>query len=291
MGASDPSHLRDGITLKHKEERVYDRHLAQKAAENLKLLREKKPLIHNITNFVVMNYTANALLACGASPVMAHAQEEVEEMVSFAGALVLNIGTLTPYWIDSMLKAGKRANELNTSIVLDPVGSGATKLRTDSAKRLIDELSISVVRGNASEVLSLAQKGSRTKGVDSIHSVDDAADSALTLSRELNTTLAITGVVDLITDGKEIHRVSNGHELMRFVTGTGCTATVIIGAFLAVDSNPLTATTTALAYFGLAGEKAARKASTPGSFQIGLLDALYSIDEKQIEEGAKIQIQ
>ncbi len=270
---------------------MFDQQLAHKAAENLNRLREKKPLIHNITNYVVMNYTANALLACGASPVMAHAQEEVEEMVSFAGALVLNIGTLTPYWIDSMLKAGKRANELNTPIVLDPVGSGATKLRTDSAKRLIDELSISVVRGNASEVLSLAHEGSRTKGVDSIHSVDDAADAALTLSRELNTTLAITGAVDLITDGKEIHRVVNGHELMGFVTGTGCTATVVIGAFLAVDDNPLTATTTALAYFGLAGEKAALKASAPGSFQVGLLDALYSIEGKQMQEGAKIQIQ
>jgi len=270
---------------------VFDQNLAQKAAENLRHLREKKPLIHNITNYVVMNTTANALLACGASPVMAHAQEEVEEMVSFAGALVLNIGTLTPYWIDSMLKAGKRANELNTPIVLDPVGSGATKLRTDSAKRLIDELSVSVVRGNASEVLSLAHEGSRTKGVDSIHSVDDAADAALTLARELNTTLAITGAVDLVTDGKDIHRVSNGHELMGFVTGTGCTATVVIGAFLAVDNNPLTATTTALAYYGLAGERAASEASAPGSFQVGLLDALYSLDEKQMQEGVKIHTQ
>jgi hydroxyethylthiazole kinase len=270
---------------------VFDQSLARIAAENLKLIREKKPLIHNITNYVVMNTTANALLACGASPVMAHAQEEVEEMVSFAGALVLNIGTLTPYWVESMLTAGKRANELKIPIVLDPVGSGATKLRTNSAKRLIEELSISVVRGNASEVLSLAHEGSRTKGVDSIHSVDDAADAALTLARELSTTLAITGSVDLVTDGTDIYRVSNGHELMGYVTGTGCTATVIIGAFLAVDNNPLTATTTALAYFGLAGEKSASEASAPGSFQVGLLDALYSIDEKKMQEGAKIQIQ
>jgi hydroxyethylthiazole kinase len=291
MGENKPLHRRAGITSRHKEENVFDQELAQKAAANLKLLREKKPLIHNITNFVVMNTTANTLLACGASPVMAHAQEEVEEMVSFAGALVLNIGTLTPYWIDSMLKAGKRANELKTPIILDPVGSGATKLRTDSAKRIIDELSISVVRGNASEVLSLAHEDSRTKGVDSIHSVDDAADAALTLSKELNTTLAITGAVDLITDGTVIHRVSNGHELMGYVTGTGCAATVIIGAFLAVDNNPLTATTTALAYFDLADEKAASRIQAPGSFQVGLLDALYSLDEKQMEEGAKIQIQ
>jgi len=268
---------------------VFDRQLSKKATENLELLRETKPLIHNITNFVVMNTTANALLACGASPVMAHAQEEVEEMVSFAGALVLNIGTLTPYWIESMLKAGRRANELNIPIILDPVGSGATRLRTDAAKRLIDKLSIRVVRGNASEVLSLAREGPKTKGVDSIHTVDDAADAALILSKALDTTLAITGAVDLVTDGTEVHRVSNGHELMGYVTGTGCTATVIIGAFLAVDNNPLTATSTALAYYGLAGEKAAFNTQTPGSFQVGLLDALYSIDGKQLTAGAKIQ--
>jgi len=270
---------------------MFDKNLAQKAVENLKNLREKKPLIHNITNFVVMNYTANALLACGASPVMAHASEEVEEMVSFAGALVLNIGTLTPYWVDSMLKAGKRANELNVPVILDPVGSGATKLRTESAKRLIDEVSIKVVRGNASEVLSLAHQGSKTKGVDSIHTVDEAADAAFTLSKELNTTLAITGKVDLVTDGERIFRVSNGHDLMGYCTGTGCTATVIIGAFLAVDSNPVTATATALAYFGLAGEKAATKDQSPGSFQIAMLDALYTIDEQQMKEGAKIHTQ
>jgi len=268
---------------------MIDQPLAKKAAQNLKKLREKKPLIHNITNYVVMNTTANALLACGASPVMAHAQEEVVEMVSFAGALVLNIGTLTPYWIDSMLKAGKRANELNVPIILDPVGSGATTLRTESAKRLMNELTIRVVRGNASEVLSLAREGPRTKGVDAMHAVDEAAEAAKGLARELNTTLAITGPVDLITDGNRTYRVSNGHELMGYVTGTGCTATVITGAFLAVDNDAVQATTTALAYYGLAGEKAAVRAQAPGSFQIALIDALFTIDEKQLEQGARIR--
>jgi hydroxyethylthiazole kinase len=268
---------------------MIDQQLAKKAAENLKKLRGKKPLIHNITNYVVMNNTANALLACGASPVMAHAQEEVAEMVSFAGALVLNIGTLTPYWVDSMLKAGKRANELNVPIILDPVGSGATTLRTESAKRLLNELAISVVRGNASEVLSLAREGSRTKGVDALHAVDEAADAAKGLARELNTTLAITGPVDLITDGNRTYRVFNGHELMGYVTGTGCTATVITGAFLAVDNDAVQATTTALAYYGLAGEKAAAKAQAPGGFQTALIDALFTIDEKQLEQGARIR--
>jgi hydroxyethylthiazole kinase len=267
-----------------------DQNLAKKAAENLKNLRSKKPLVHNITNFVVMNYTANALLACGASPVMAHAQEEVEEMVSFAGALVLNIGTLTPYWIDSMLLAGKKANDLHIPIILDPVGSGATKLRTDSAKKLIDSLAIDIIRGNASEVLSLAHEDSKTKGVDSIHTVDQAAEAAVQLAQELATTLAITGPVDLVTDGKRIHRVSNGHPLMGYTTGTGCTATVLMGAFLAVDKDPVTAGSTALAYFGLAGERAAAKTQSPGGFQMALLDALFTIDENILEDGAKINV-
>jgi hydroxyethylthiazole kinase len=268
---------------------MFDIELAKKASNNLKTIRGKTPLIHNITNFVVMNNTANALLACGASPVMAHAAEEVEEMVSFAGALVLNIGTLTPQWIDSMLIAGKRANELDIPVVLDPVGSGATKLRTASAKRLIDELDIRVVRGNASEVLSLAHEDSKTKGVDAVHSVDEAADAAIQLAKELDTTIAITGEVDLVTYGGRILMVHNGHPLMGLVTGTGCTATAIIGAFLAVDREPVVATTTALAFFGLAGEKGAIVAKAPGSFQTAILDALYTIDEKQMEEGAKIQ--
>jgi hydroxyethylthiazole kinase len=266
--------------------------MAQKAAENLRRVRDRKPLVHNITNFVVMNFTANALLACGASPVMAHAAEEVEEMVSLAGALVLNIGTLSPPWVQAMLKAGKRANALHVPLILDPVGAGATRLRTDSARRLIEGLSIQVIRGNASEVLSLAgdKSGSRTKGVDSVHTVDQVAETAAALAKELRTTLAITGAVDLITDGERTCRVMNGHEMMSHVTGTGCAATVIIGAFLAVDPDSLEAATTGLSYFGLAGEKAAAKASGPGSFQIALLDALYEMKEEELRAGAKIQV-
>ena len=263
--------------------------LSEKAAENLMALREKKPLIHNITNYVVMNYTANALLAMGASPVMAHAQNEVEDMVAFAGALVLNIGTLTDDWISSMIKAGKKASQLDTPIVLDPVGSGATPLRTNSAKNIISQTKIKVIRGNASEILSLRDENSKTKGVDSIHTVDEAAEAARNLADELHTTLAITGPVDLITDGTRVLRVSNGHPLMGYVTGTGCTATATIGAFLAVDDDPLSATATALAFFGLAGEIAAETASAPGTFMIQLLDALYTITPERLKQGCKIQ--
>jgi len=263
--------------------------LSEKAAENLVALREKKPLIHNITNYVVMNYTANALLSMGASPVMAHAQNEVEDMVAFAGALVLNIGTLTDDWISSMIKAGKKASQLDTPIVLDPVGSGATPLRTNSAKNIISQTKLSVIRGNASEILSLRDENSKTKGVDSTHSVGEAAEAARNLADELRTTLAITGPVDLVTDGTRIFRVSNGHPLMGYVTGTGCTATATIGAFLAVDRDPLSATATALAFFGLAGEIAAQRASAPGTFMIQMIDALYTITPEKLRQGCKIQ--
>ena len=264
--------------------------LSETAARNLAAVREQKPLIHNITNFVVMNTTANALLALGASPVMAHAPNEVEEMVSFAGSLVINIGTLTDAWVDSMLKAGARATDLNKPIVLDPVGSGATALRTATARRIIEQTRVSVIRGNASEVLSLQRDDTRTKGVDAIHSVEDAAGAATELSAQLETTLAITGPIDLITDGKQVIRVANGHPLMGYVTGTGCTATVVIGAFLAVDPDPVSATATALAYFGLAGELAGKAADAPGSFWVQLLDALYTITPQQLQAGCKIDI-
>jgi hydroxyethylthiazole kinase len=268
---------------------MFDSELGRRAADNLEALRARRPLVHNITNFVVMNYTANALLACGASPVMAHAAEEVEEMVSFAGALVLNIGTLSPSWVEAMLKAGRRANALGVPVILDPVGSGATRLRTESAKRIVGEIAVKAVRGNASEVLSLAREGSKTKGVDALHSVDEATDAALALALDIGTTLAITGPVDLVTDGSRICRVYNGHELMGRVTGTGCTATALIGAFLAVDEDAVAASATALAYFGLAGERAAETARGPGGFQIALLDRLYSLDGKALEAGALIK--
>jgi hydroxyethylthiazole kinase len=172
------------------------------------------------------------------------------------------------------------------------VGAGATRLRTDSAKRLIQELSIQVIRGNASEILALVEEksASRTKGVDSVHTVDQVRERAMALARGLRTTLAITGAVDLITDGERTCRVMNGHEMMSHITGTGCTATVIIGAFLAVDPHPLEAATTGLSYFGLAGEKAAAKTLSPGSFQIALLDALYEMKGEELRAGAKIEV-
>ena len=268
---------------------MFDENLAHKAALNLTTLRDQKPLIHNITNFVVMNFTANALLAFGASPVMAHAPEEVEEMVALAGALVLNIGTLTHPWVESMLKAGKKANELNIPIVLDPVGAGATTFRTSTAMKLTEALSINVIRGNASEVLSLAGGDSLTKGVDAVHGVDEAEEAAVALSRKLGATLAITGPVDLVTNGERVLRVFNGDKRMGYVTGTGCVATALIGAFLAVDGDSLEATATALAAYGLAGEAAAAFSKGPGSFHPALLDALFNLDSKKLSNKIKIK--
>jgi len=262
--------------------------IAEKTAENLLLIRQDKPLIHNITNFVVMNYTANVLLAAGASPVMAHAVEEVEEMVSYAGSLVLNIGTLSETWINSMISAARKATKLGTPIILDPVGSGATKLRTATAKTLLDEAVVSVVRGNSSEILSLGNPDSMTRGVDAIHSVDDAAETGALLAKELGTTLAITGPVDLITDGIQAVRVENGDAMMPHVTGTGCSATAVIAAFAAVEKNMVSAAAGGLAFIGLAAQKAAETSHGPGSFMIALLDALYNLTPEELRAGCRI---
>jgi hydroxyethylthiazole kinase len=263
--------------------------IVEQTAENLTRIRSNKPLVHNITNFVVMNYTANVLLATGASPVMAHAQNEVEEMVSFAGSLVLNIGTLTDSWVDSMVLAGQKAGSIGTPIILDPVGAGATKLRTEAARRILHETKVQVLRGNSSEILALAGSDSATRGVDAGNSVAEAATVAKQLSEELGTTLAITGPVDLITDGTRIVEVSNGHELMPYVTGTGCSATAIIGAFAAVEKDMVIAAAGALAFLGLAGQNAASKAGGPGTFMIELLDALYNMSPEDLIAGARIQ--
>jgi hydroxyethylthiazole kinase len=262
---------------------------SEKAAFNLAAVRDQNPLIHNITNLVAMNYTANALLAMGAAPVMAHDQGEVEDMVALAGALVINIGTLTEDWLTAMIKAGKKASEKDIPIILDPVGSGATPLRTKAARKIIAETHVRVIRGNASEILSLKHTDSKTRGVESVHSVEEAAQAAEVLAEELKTTLAITGAVDMITDGNRVIRVSNGHPLMRYVTGAGCTATVTIAAFLAVDADPLSAAATALAFFGLAGEIAAETSSAPGSFMIRMLDALYLITPEELKKRCRIQ--
>jgi hydroxyethylthiazole kinase len=261
---------------------------AARAAENLRHVRAARPLVHNITNYVVMNFTANVLLAAGASPVMAHAENEVADMVALSKALVLNIGTLDDAWVAAMLRAGKKANERGIPVILDPVGAGATPLRTAATKRLLDEVRVAVVRGNASEILAIAGSAAQTKGVESTDSMAAAAEQGRALARELGVTVAITGEVDYITDGARVVRVANGHSLMTCVTGTGCGATTVIGAFLAVESDPVAAAATALAYYGLAGERAAADAPGPGTFMIRFLDALHTITSADVQQDAAI---
>jgi hydroxyethylthiazole kinase len=257
---------------------------------DLRSLRVRKPLVHQITNYVVMNETANATLALGALPVMAHAHEEVAEMASAAGALVLNIGTLSEYWIEAMLLAGKAANRAGVPIVLDPVGAGATRLRTETAKRILEETEIAVVRGNAAEVATLAGRRAEIRGVESIGATDSGAELAQAAARELGCVAAVTGPVDHVSDGERTLAVSNGHELLGTVSGTGCMATAVTGCFLAVaGERPLEAATEALVTFGLAGEDAAREAKGPGTFHAGLYDALYNLDPESLDGRARVE--
>ena len=259
------------------------------AARNLAAVREKKPLIHNITNFVVMNTTANALLAIGASPVMAHAVEEVEEMAGIARALVINIGTLSTPWIEAMIRAGRRANSKGIPVVLDPVGAGATRFRTATVHRLLQDAPPSIIRGNASEIRAVLYAEDATKGVDSTHAPEEALDAARILSEHCHAVVSVSGATDLIVSDRSVIRVANGHPMMPRVTGLGCTATALIGAFAAVNPSPWRAAAHAMAVLGIAGEMAAERSAGPGSLQMHLLDALYCLGESDIRSRLRLE--
>ncbi|HEU6444445.1 MAG TPA: hydroxyethylthiazole kinase [Gaiellaceae bacterium] len=260
--------------------------MAVSPGTTLRELRARKPLVHQITNYVVMNETANATLALGALPVMAHAPEEVEEMAAVAGALVLNIGTLSKHWIEAMLLAGKATR---APIVLDPVGAGATRFRTETAKRLLDELRITVVRGNAAEVATLAGHEAEIRGVESIGAQTPASELAREAARTLGCVVSVTGPTDHVSDGQRVLAVENGHELLGTVSGTGCMSTSVTASFLAAKpAEPLEAAAEALVAFGVAGEDAARDAKGPGTFHTGLYDALYNLDPDSLDARAKV---
>ena len=240
-------------------------------------VRTQSPLVHNITNYVVMNNSANALLAIGASPVMAHWVSEMEEMTAIAGALVLNIGTLDDKWIDGMLTAGKAAMRRDTPIVLDPVGVGATSQRTEAAMKIIEQCRPTIIRGNASEIMALVDASVKSKGVDSSASSDDALESAKRLAVDTGAVVVISGATDYITNGVEIYTVEGGNPIMTTVTGMGCTSTAIVGAFAAVVEDPMIAATAAMAVMSLAGERAAEYSRGNGSMQVNFLDELYNL--------------
>ncbi len=251
---------------------------------DLQAVREKSPLIHNITNYVVMNNTANALLAIGASPVMAHAAEEMEEMTSIASALVLNIGTLSHHWVEAMLIAGHTAKKCGIPIVLDPVGAGATTYRTETCLRLLENCKPDIIRGNGYEIMALVDSEIKTKGVDSRASSSSALDAAKYLAKKYSCIVSVSGAIDYTTDGVNVIECNKGVPLMAKVTGLGCTSSCLVAAFAAVDKNYLEATAAAMAIMGIAGEMASENSIGTGSMQMNFLDALTIISENDINQ-------
>ncbi len=257
--------------------------------EAVQRVRRGSPLVHNITNFVVMNSVANALLAVGASPVMAHAREEMEEIVGISSALVLNIGTLSSPWVESMFVAGRAATKRGVPIVLDPVGAGASVLRTRTSLQLLLEVGPSVLRGNASEILALAGAGNGGKGVDSAHRVADAWGASRELAARYGCVVVTSGPEDMITDGVDTVLLAGGHEMMPRVTGMGCVASAIVGAHMVMASCPFEGAVTGMAAMATAGSMASDKAEGPGSFQSCFLDALYTMQLSDIAQGIAIR--
>ena len=253
----------------------------------LSTMRSAAPLVQNITNYVSMNVMANILLASGCSPAMVHAEEEAAEFASFTSALTINIGTLSSEWVKSMESAAAAANVVGTPWVLDPVAAGATAFRRETAEKLL-QLKPSIIRGNASEILALSGMVARGKGVDADDSVEGAKDAARALALSSGAIVAVTGEVDYVTDGTKAYEIANGHALMPLVTALGCSLTGVVAAF-AVGQERLEATTAAIAYYGLAGERAAESAKAPGSFSVAFLDALHTITPEDLTNAAKIQ--
>ena len=260
------------------------------AGSTLRSLRARKPLVHQITNYVVMNETANATLALGALPVMAHAVEEVEEMAGIASSLVINIGTLSKHWIEAMLIAGETATARGIPIVLDPVGAGATTYRTETAKRILDLVDVTVLRGNAGEVATLVGAAAEVRGVESMSTGMQPADLSREAARQLGVIASVTGPVDHVSDGERVLAVANGDPLLATVTGTGCMSSALTGCFLGgKPDEPLEAAAEALAALGVAAEMAAAGAEGPGTFHARLYDALYALDPETLDERTRIE--
>ena len=245
-------------------------------------IRARSPLIHNITNYVVMNNTANALLALGASPVMIHAEEEVADMAAMASALVINVGTISEPWARGMFKAFAAAWENGVPVVIDPVGAGATPYRTLKIRELINVAEPKIIRGNASEIMALTDSSLQTRGVDSTAASGEALQTARLISKERNCTVCISGEIDYIVQGDRMIKIANGHPMMTKVTGLGCTATALCGAFAAVEKDGLAAAAKAMAVMGISGEMAAEKSPGPGSLQTHFLDILYNFSENDL---------
>ncbi|HGE5780269.1 MULTISPECIES: hydroxyethylthiazole kinase [Bacillus] len=263
----------------------------QEIAKVVETVREANPLVHNITNVVVTNCTANGLLALGASPVMAYAKEEVAEMASIAGALVLNMGTLRPEEVEAMLIAGKSANAHHVPILFDPVGAGATSYRTEVARHIPSEVKLAMIRGNAAEIANVINEKWEIKGVDAGAGNGDVVGIAKQAADELDTVAVITGKEDVVTDGERTIIIRNGHPILTKVTGTGCLLTSVMGAFAAVEKDYVKAAVAALTFYGVAAEIAASKTveQGPGSFQIEFLNQLANTTANEIVQYGNIQ--
>lgn len=263
----------------------------EKVARLVQKLREKNPLVHNITNAVVTNFTANGLLALGASPVNADGREEVADMAKAADALLINIGTLNSFTAEAMLIAGKSANEHNVPVILDPVGAGATPYRTEVAQKLISEIKFSAIRGNAAEIANVAGENWVIKGVDAGSPQGNVTDLVISTAEKLNTVVIATGKEDVVSDGTTTYLVRNGHPILTKVTGTGCLLTSVIAAFAAVEKDLVVASVAALSFYGIAAEIAADKTASfgPGSFQIEFLNQLYHVSAKEILKYSRIE--
>ncbi len=258
-------------------------------ADILERVRVKRPLVHHITNYVTVNDCANITLCAGGSPVMADAIEEVREMAAVSGALVLNIGTLNPSLVESMIAAGTAANSAKIPVILDPVGAGATRLRTASARQLLDELDIAIVKGNAGEIGVLSGVGGAMKGVDSEGLTGDPVRIAQEFAAREGITVVISGETDIVTDGTRTLLVENGDPLMGIVCGTGCMASSVVGTFAAVCDDPVLASAGALAAFGIAGERAAERCGRPGAFKVALFDELAALGLRELEQSARVK--
>jgi hydroxyethylthiazole kinase len=262
---------------------------------DLEAVRERAPLVHSITNLVAMNFNANALLAVGASPVMAHAQEEVRDMVGIAQALVLNIGTLEPAWIRAMQIAIEAGRARGIPIVLDPVGAGATPYRNAALADLLRTGAPSIVRGNASEIMSVAGLSATTRGVDSAASSNQAVDAAKALARDLGAVVCASGADDHVVDASgRWATLSNGHPWMTRVTAVGCSASALIGAFAAVQPDAWRATVAAMACLGVVGEMAVERTQTAGAgvgrLQMEMLDGLQLLDRESFADRLKLAV-
>ena len=255
----------------------------------LATVRSKRPLIHHITNSVTINDCANITICAGAAPVMAEAPEEVAEMVAAAGALVLNIGTLSATQVEAMLAAGRRANELGIPVVLDPVGVGATRFRTETAQRILDTLDVAVLKGNAGEIGVLAGTGGSVRGVDSGGIAGDPVETARECARLTGTVVSMTGAVDVVTDDRRVFLVGNGNPAMDRLSGTGCMASSVTAAFVAVADDYAVASAAALAALGRAGERAALEARGPYSFRTALFDELAGLTPDDLAGHARIE--